>query len=221
MTSHPDVIVLDRESEARELSVSAIRSLLERASLSSALGGYRVFVIPEADRLNAEAANALLKVVEDPPRGLVWALGASRSERLPATLRSRLVMITIPTRSETASFQHTPDALCDPAILLRQMRSDSVGRNMQSLEQLAKAIESQEDPSASWRETLASMMRSIGALWLDDPVGYGRIALGITRAWSLTDGTLSPRLALEWSLVSPYHGTKNEELPSFFHPSYL
>lgn len=93
LESHPDFYRIVREEDAKEITVGVIRAALERAALSSARGGHRVMLMDEADRMNEEAANALLKVVEEPPAGLVWIFLAERPERLPATLRSRLVTL--------------------------------------------------------------------------------------------------------------------------------
>ncbi len=93
LESHPDFYRVHREEGAKEISVDVVRSLLERSALSSAHGGHRVMFMNEADRMSAEAANALLKAVEEPPRGLIWLFLAERPDRLPATLRSRLVTL--------------------------------------------------------------------------------------------------------------------------------
>lgn len=93
LESHPDFYRVIREEGTKEIGVGVIRSALERSSLSSACGGHRVMLMDEADRMNDEAANALLKIVEEPPAGLVWLFLAERPDRLPATLRSRLVAL--------------------------------------------------------------------------------------------------------------------------------
>jgi hypothetical protein len=70
--------------------------------LTSARGGYKVALIEEADRLNEEAANALLKAVEEPSPNTVYLFLAEQSDRLPATLRSRLVKMEfgrVPTKT--------------------------------------------------------------------------------------------------------------------------
>lgn len=93
--SHPDVFVLERlvdektGKEKRVLTVDQVRSLRASLSLSSFLGGYKVAFIKEADKLNAEAANALLKILEEPPEKTIFLLRASFTEQLPATIVSR------------------------------------------------------------------------------------------------------------------------------------
>jgi uncharacterized protein (DUF1778 family) len=93
LESHPDFIRVTREDEAKEIVVKQARELIQRVSLSASRGGRTVVLIEEADRLNEEAANALLKVIEEPAAHITYLLLAERAERLPATLRSRLAIL--------------------------------------------------------------------------------------------------------------------------------
>lgn len=75
-------------------SLASVRLLQRRAALTSVEGGPRVFIIGEADRLIAqessqEAANALLKVLEEPPAGSLFLLTTVEARRLLPTMRSR------------------------------------------------------------------------------------------------------------------------------------
>lgn len=101
LDAHPDFVRLVREEGAKELSVKQARDLMGRMNLTSARGGFKVALIEQADRLNEEAANALLKAIEEPPPRTVYLLVAERPERLPATLRSRLTQITLQRLSAT------------------------------------------------------------------------------------------------------------------------
>jgi DNA polymerase-3 subunit delta' len=80
--------------------IASVRLLLRRASLTSVEGGRRVFIIGEADRLvsqesSPEAANALLKLLEEPPPGSLFVLTTVDAERLLPTIRSRSVLLRI------------------------------------------------------------------------------------------------------------------------------
>jgi DNA polymerase-3 subunit delta' len=78
------------------IRVDAIRALQAELSLVANERGRRVAVIDGADSLRTEAANALLKTLEEPPRGTTLILVASSSELLPRTLRSRVVRFRLP-----------------------------------------------------------------------------------------------------------------------------
>ncbi len=77
-------------------SVAAVRLLLRRVALTPAMGARKVFLIGDADRLipqqaNPEAANALLKVLEEPPADTVLILTAAEPDKLLPTILSRVV----------------------------------------------------------------------------------------------------------------------------------
>ncbi|MGF1659028.1 MAG: DNA polymerase III subunit delta' [Rubrimonas sp.] len=74
---------------AAEITVGEIRELGEFLHLSAADGGWRAVVVDAADELNVAAANALLKLLEEPPARCVLLLVAHAPGRLPPTIRSR------------------------------------------------------------------------------------------------------------------------------------
>ena len=81
-------------------SLASVRLLQRRAGLTSVEGGPRIFIIGEADRLIAqeasqEAANALLKLLEEPPAGSIFILTTVEPRRLLPTMRSRAVPVRL------------------------------------------------------------------------------------------------------------------------------
>lgn len=87
--SHPDVHMVLPEKDKKTLSVEQIRQANKWALESSQFGGYRVIVIPQAERMNASAANALLKTLEEPSSSCVFILSTDNAQRLLPTIRSR------------------------------------------------------------------------------------------------------------------------------------
>ncbi|MGD1053308.1 MAG: hypothetical protein ABR950_05705 [Candidatus Dormibacteria bacterium] len=91
--THPDLWLEDSSEE--RISIRRVRaggdpgSLQGFLSLRTYAGGARVAIIARADRLTEEAANSLLKTVEEPPPGTHLLLTAHSPERLPATIVSR------------------------------------------------------------------------------------------------------------------------------------
>jgi DNA polymerase-3 subunit delta' len=88
------------------LSIKAeeARELISRSSWSPSVGGWRIVVIEDADRLTETAANALLKTIEEPESHTVWLLCAPTLTDVPVTIRSRCRHVQLRTPS-TVSVQ--------------------------------------------------------------------------------------------------------------------
>ncbi|QVL49388.1 MAG: DNA polymerase III subunit delta' [Thiocapsa sp.] len=99
--SHPDLLRVgpDPEAKSEEIPVAAIRALVERGALTPSRAAWKVTLVDPADHLNAAAANALLKTLEEPPGSALIVLVTEQPGRLPATIRSRCGQIRIPTPS--------------------------------------------------------------------------------------------------------------------------
>lgn len=89
--SHPDLTVVAPDGQSFKLD--QVREVLRQVSLRPALGRRKVFVLEQADKLTAEAANALLKVLEEPPEGTIFILTSGNREALPATVLSRCLQV--------------------------------------------------------------------------------------------------------------------------------
>jgi len=98
---HPDLQIL-RPEDSAEIRIEQIRGLAEQFSLTRHGTGRKVAIIAPADRLNRNAANALLKTLEEPSGEALLILVTARPSRLNATIRSRCLRfaITPPTLSE-------------------------------------------------------------------------------------------------------------------------
>jgi len=106
--THPDVVTLSfglrKDGVTRsEIVVDQIRDLSQRLSMASQFGGWQVVTIDPADAMNAAAANALLKTLEEPTPSTLLALVADQPARLPATIRSRCQRIDFLPPSRDAS----------------------------------------------------------------------------------------------------------------------
>jgi DNA polymerase-3 subunit delta' len=83
------------------LSIKAdeVRELISRSSWSPSVGGWRIVIIEDADRLTETAANALLKTIEEPESHTVWMLCAPTLTDVPVTIRSRCRHVQLRTPS--------------------------------------------------------------------------------------------------------------------------
>ena len=98
--AHPDLLVLERLVEGnktkKSISVEQARHLPEFFSKSPSQSKFRVAIIDAADDLNINAANALLKILEEPPESGVLFLVTHAPGRLLATIRSRCRRLSLP-----------------------------------------------------------------------------------------------------------------------------
>lgn len=90
--SHPDVFHAALIEGKRDISIEQVRDVLEFLSLSGAKGQRRIVILDDAERMNHQAANALLKGLEEPAAGNLLLIVCSDLERLPATIRSRCLL---------------------------------------------------------------------------------------------------------------------------------
>jgi DNA polymerase-3 subunit delta' len=84
---HADVEIV--RTEGLTIKVEEVRELLTRVAWAPSMGGWRVVVIEDADRLTESAANALLKAIEEPGTRTVWLLCAPTLHDVLPTIRSR------------------------------------------------------------------------------------------------------------------------------------
>lgn len=102
--AHPDVEIL--KSEGLSIKIDEIRELLTRTAWAPSMGGWRVVVMEDADRLTESAANALLKAIEEPGLRTVWLLCAPTLHDILPTIRSRCrhIQLHTPSNDEVSKF---------------------------------------------------------------------------------------------------------------------
>ena len=84
---HPDVEII--RTEGLSIKVEEVRELLTRVAWAPSMGGWRVVIMEDADRLTESAASALLKAIEEPGTRTVWLLCAPTLHDVLPTIRSR------------------------------------------------------------------------------------------------------------------------------------
>ncbi|MCW8955264.1 MAG: DNA polymerase III subunit delta' [Gammaproteobacteria bacterium] len=100
--THPDMLRLEPEERGKAIKVDDVRSLCQTLSLTSQFSGYKVAIIDPAEQMNINAANSLLKTLEEPTAQTLLILVTASVDRLPVTIRSRC---------QTIHFQQPPQAL--------------------------------------------------------------------------------------------------------------
>lgn len=156
--AHPDLHVLELErapksGKARaEITVDQVRAATGALRATAAMGGHRLILVDGAEQLNRNAANALLKSLEEPPPGAVLILLSHQPGRVAATLRSRCAKLALARLPDTVVLEGL--RRWAPALAAEQRRAVAL---------LA-------------RGSLGHALELADAGWLD---GYRRLASGL------------------------------------------
>ena len=136
--AHPDLRVLEVERDPRtgrmrsETTVDAVRAATASLQMTASAGGYRVAVVDGAETLNRNAANALLKTLEEPPARSVLLLVSHRPGALAATIRSRCAKLRLSPLAdhvvESALARMMPDLQPAERHALTSLARGSIGR---------------------------------------------------------------------------------------------
>ena len=148
--THPDLLYISADrteaNKSGQIRIEQIRSVAKFTSTSSARGGWRVVIIDTLDDVNRNGANALLKVLEEPPEKTILLLISSAPGRILPTIRSRCRLQTVPSLSVEACIEVLSQLYeeADPAYLSSLARlSDGAPGQALSLSE-AGAIEAYE-----------------------------------------------------------------------------
>ncbi|MGZ2411357.1 DNA polymerase III subunit delta' [Sphingomonas sp. F9_3S_D5_B_2] len=171
--SHPDMRWLERlpkekgEGLARNITVEQVRGLGEFMTLTPAFSPWRVAVIDTIDELESSAANALLKILEEPPANTIFLLVSHAPGRLLPTIRSRCRRVDFQPLEDDAMTsvlaREAPELGSADREGIVAMAAGSAGRaialaelGLAKLEDTASAILRHGDPTNALRSELAS-----------------------------------------------------------------
>ena len=137
-SGHADLMTVERAYDAkthkykRDIAVDDVRKINGFMGLTAAEGGWRVAIVDGAEDMNTASANALLKVLEEPPRRAILLLVCSAPGRLPPTIRSRCRRLRLSPLDDPAMAallrQYLPDQSSDDRDRLIAMAEGSPGR---------------------------------------------------------------------------------------------
>lgn len=180
---HPDLSVIEAERDPKtgkvkpQISVDRVRAATSRLHSTSAISERRVLIVDGAEQLNRNAANALLKPLEEPPAGAVLILISHRPGQVAATLRSRTAKLPMQGLDETvlgdllAKFAPDLDAAARAPIIA--MAKGSIGRAL-------------DLAGGDWLQTYENVVRAIAADPVD-PLALDNLASALAK-WSAKDG---------------------------------
>jgi DNA polymerase-3 subunit delta' len=186
---HADVTPIGLDSKT-EIGIDDIRELQRIANLPPYEGKCKVFIIDDAEYLSTEAANSLLKILEEPPQSVVWLLLVSEEEHLLPTITSRcqrLELKPLPAEQVQETLVNSYDVETSRAKLLAKLcrgrlgwalsalvNDDILEQRSQRMDRLASLLTAGLDQRFTYAQELASQFnqnRRAGAeiieLWLD------------------------------------------------------
>jgi DNA polymerase-3 subunit delta' len=207
--SHPDFRLLERIENksgtalARNISVDQVRALGDLFDMTPALSPWRAVVIDTVDELEKSAANALLKMLEEPPANCLFLLVSHVPGRLLPTVRSRCRRLEFQPLDDDAMTsvleRELPDLTAKDRARLLLLARGSVGRalayaslDLAPIEEQALAILRQGDRDNARRSKLASALGPKAAA--DRYAAFLNLAPGlIAREARLLDGSARRR----------------------------
>lgn len=111
VNGHPDLYMLTPDEPGKPIKVDQVRALTNFICRTAQQGGYRVVVINPADAMNIAAANALLKMLEEPGRDTILMLLTDRLGQVMPTIKSRCQRVECPLPSEQVAVAYVAEAL--------------------------------------------------------------------------------------------------------------
>jgi DNA polymerase III subunit delta' len=213
---HPDLLWLGRGQDDTRVRIAQVRALQTALHLRSYEGHWRAAVIEDAEWLNAEAQNALLRLLEEPPPQTVLVLVAASAAGLLATLRSRCQRVRFPL-PDTDPWR-SPDASDDARELM--LRIEKIGAT--SLPELLDWAEEYRGARADASRAVELLLEA-GGSWLRERVraaageGKGGLdlrppleAFSVLRAArrSLLSRNANPQMVAERALLALHEATR-------------
>jgi DNA polymerase III subunit delta' len=148
-----DLLVLERTLNERgvlrqQIAVDDVRRTVSFFGSTAGEGGWRIAIVDAVDELNRSSANALLKVLEEPPQRALLLLVSHSAARVPATLRSRCRILTLRPLAQAdvaaAAAAATGAGAGDPKIMAAAAAADgSVARALALLDEDAQQVRRQ------------------------------------------------------------------------------
>ena len=185
--THPDLLMVEPEAAGKPIKIDQVRRVNEFARKTAQQGGRRAIIMNPAEAMNINAANALLKSLEEPGGGTFFLLVSARSGDMLPTIRSRCQMSSFPVpdtaQARTWLADHIADSLVLEQLLVlaagapvkaRAMFDHNTlalrGRLINALPELFRGNLTPVELAKEWHTgNLVELLAWLGS-WLDDAV---------------------------------------------------
>jgi len=194
-----DIVVIEPKSRSRKILIDEIRELEHLLQMQSTSGRRKVAIIPDADRINQNAANAFLKTLEEPPANSLLLLLSALPEALPDTIVSRCISIPLSANGEEIEMPERGE-------LVELLRSTAQEKNWgvqqafkvaQGAQSLLGAIKEQikNQTSDAFKEEETRYRNATDGAWLEDREDYYK---ALTESLYIRRRAMLVEVLLEW-----------------------
>ncbi len=162
--NHPDITIIKPEDRKKNIAVSQIRELREEAFIKPHKAQKRVFIIDLAETMNTQSQNALLKVLEEPPKTVMFILIVPNATVLLDTIISRCVVLSLVSPEFSIGLEYIKSISKkdeDAIITALNSAQNNIGKALK----LLKGKKGSETEAAT-KEFLDAMLKADGFLML-------------------------------------------------------
>ncbi|OOZ39018.1 DNA polymerase III subunit delta' [Solemya pervernicosa gill symbiont] len=178
--SHPDLLTLTLEEDAKDIKIAQVRELMSQLALTSQYDGYKIAIIWPAERMNINSANSLLKTLEEPADNTLLILVTAQPSRLLPTIRSRCQQINFTLPPHDMALQWLAEQRVEQAELLLALADGAP----------LLAAELGESEALEQRSTLFAAFKALN-MGKNDPISVADI-------WGKSEPTTSLRWLMSW-----------------------
>lgn len=152
--THPDFLFIEPQEKTHSIKIDQIRELSEKLSRTAQCGGYQVVIISPADAMPVQAANALLKTLEEPTGKVIFFLIDHQQHYLPTTIMSRCQKLFFHSDEKIKSFLEK-----DHVELRDQL--------IQHLDLLVKRKTNALTPVTQWQKNMETVLQLLLLICID------------------------------------------------------
>lgn len=163
---HPDLKIIEPVDD-KAIKIDEIRNIVSFVNYSAHVSPYKIVIINAADKMNLNAANALLKTLEEPNKKIILILVTNRPMSLPATIRSRCqtVFFPVPKKGAALKWLESQEVTHDSAELLLEFAHGAPLKVLDFVEQ--DLLDFRKEIFQAWCELLAgeAALVSVSQAW--------------------------------------------------------
>ena len=188
-STHPDLLQVQPACAGKQIAVDTIRGLIQFCSLTASYGHYQIVIVNPAEAMNSNAANSLLKLLEEPPLKTLIMLISHQHKALIATVRSRCQRLDFsrPDSSVTQTWLRSKlspeldtQLLLDitaqaPLAAFTLVETGGIAKRRELFDSLTKLPNGQNDPiriASSWNKFNAAQVLQWMLSWTMDIIRF-------------------------------------------------